>query len=227
MSVTFLVESNEENGENLRRVRAGAAMIGISHERVVSATLDIVTSKTSGCGKSLKIEPAVISRNSEASCQLLKDLVLFVQHSGADGNDPLLSFYRTSTVTGISLQKTITRKEINGAIKDCAVRCGLPPRFFSATSLRKGHATYSALSGVPAELRNKIGGWAPNSKVPDKHYNQSGRVIGALDLATRAGTRALNVRQLRAIIPDDLQGGRPLGFASGGKAASSTEPTIA
>jgi hypothetical protein len=130
---TFTVIS--DNGP--KAILAGDQMIDVRAEYVTSLSLDFVTSKTTGSGRTHQILPALISRCSERSAQLLDAFVAFVQHSGANGNEPLLSFYRTSLITHRRAHKTLRRNDVNAEIKKCAVRCGLPPKYFSSISLRK------------------------------------------------------------------------------------------
>jgi hypothetical protein len=194
-------------GNHAGTIRAGPDMKAVAPSSVATLTIDIVTSKTTGGSKALRILPAVISRSTAESTQLLIDFVHFVQHSGSFGSQPLLSFYRTSPITGQRLHKVITRKEVSHEIKECAIRCGLPARFFSATSLRKGHATQTSLSGWSAVERNIAGGWAPNSRVPDKHYDHSKRLHGALDAAASSDARHMDIQHLRSLIPRSLTNG--------------------
>ena len=198
-SVSFLVD--QPAGQ--RRVAAGSAMQSVGDSQVVSMTIEIVTSKTTGGGKALKILPAVISRHTAESSQLLIDFARFVRKSGSERDQPLLSFYRESPKTRKRMHKILTRKDINQEIKACAIRCGLPASFFSATScLRKDHAIQTTRSWMWAQERNVAGGWAVNSKVPDRHYDQSRpRVHGALDAAASNGSRSMNVEHLRALVP--------------------------
>lgn len=190
-----------QGSEMVRTVAAGPEMRNVAPEEVQSLTIEMVTSKTTGRGKALKILPAVISNNSDESSQLLQDFVAFVQHSGAENDDPLLSFYRTSALTGKRMLKVLTRKEITREVKACAVRYGLPSNLFSANSLRKGHATQTSMGGMAKRDRNIAGGWAPDSSVPDKHYDHSKRLHGALDAAASVGARRMSVQQLRALVP--------------------------
>jgi hypothetical protein len=184
-----------------RNVRAGPDMVGIAGGAVLSVSLEFPTSKTTGSLKPTKSGSAVILRSCPQSGQLLEDLAEFVQHSGSSGEQPLLSFYRTSHKTNQRTHKTLTRREVNLEIKAGAVRCGLPPHFFSATSLRKGNATTTSLAGLSTEERNSAGGWAPGSTVPDIHYDQSKRISGALDAGAREGRKPLGVEQLQQMVP--------------------------
>jgi hypothetical protein len=194
---TFTVIS--DNGP--KAILAGDQMIDVRAEYVTSLSLDFVTSKTTGSGRTHQILPALISRCSERSAQLLDDFVAFVQHSGANGNEPLLSFYRTSLITHRRAHKTLRRNDVNAEIKKCAVRCGLPPKYFSSISLRKGNATATSLGGLSTTERNVAGGWAPTSRVPDIHYDTSKRITGALDVASRNVSNLLNLDQLRGMVP--------------------------
>lgn len=183
------------------KVKAGPAMRHYKPCDVVSLTIAILTSKTSGGGKKMKLEPIVITRCSSRSSQLLDDFTLFVQHAGVEGDQPLLSFYRKSKKTGHIAHKIVTRREIVAEIKACATRCGLPPQYFSANSLRKGNATQSSLARLNPEERNRAGGWAPGSTVPDQHYDHAARYHGALDAASNVGARHLNTGLVRAMLP--------------------------
>ena len=194
---SFLVQTDE----GPRTILAGDQMIGVRAECVASLTLDFVTSKSTGSGRTHQILPALISRRSERSSQLLSDFVAFVKHSGANGNEPLLSFYRTSPITRRRAHKTLRRNDVNSEIKACAVRCGLPPKYFSSISLRKGNATATSLGGLSAMERNVAGGWAPTSRVPDIHYDNTKRITGALDVASRDVGNLLNLDRLKEMVP--------------------------
>jgi hypothetical protein len=183
------------------KIPAGPGMKGYGLSSVVALTIEIPSSKTTGSGRRHQLEPIVIARSTSRSSQLLDDFVEFIQHSGSGGQQPLLSFYRRSEVTGIVMHKTLTKKEINSEIKACAVRCGLPPKFFSGMSLRKGNATQSSLGRLSAEERNRVGGWAVDSKVPDRHYDKSVRVHGALDAASNVGAKSLTIHDIRSMVP--------------------------
>ena len=185
----------------VKKIAAGPGLVGVNLRLVDSMTIEIPTSKTTGSGRKHQLEPILISRTTDLSSQLLDDFVRFVQHSGASGEDPLFSFYRQSEKTGLTALKKLVRKEITSAIKACAVRCGLPPRYFSGNSLRKGTATQLSLGGLPAEDRNIAGGWARDSKVPDLHYDASRRVRGALDAAGNNGASSLSTKDLQAMFP--------------------------
>ena len=204
MNAKFLVRYTRSTESDVKTISAGGEMVNIAIGQVVSLTLDFVTSKTTGSGRSHQIVPALITRTTARSTQLLEDFVNFVQHSGASGDDPLLSFYRTSPKTHKRMRKILRRKEINDEIKACAVRCGLPAHYFSSVSLRKANATVSSLAGASASERNVTGGWAPESRVPDVHYDHSKRIAGALDAATHHGANAvatLNIERIRQMLP--------------------------
>lgn len=193
--------SVEKADGTIIKIPAGPDMTVYDVRSVVALTIEIPTSKTTGSCRRHQLEPIVIARSTSRSSQLLDDFTEFVQHSGSHGPQPLLSFYRRSDVTGIKMHKTLTKKEINSEIKACALRCGLPPKFFSGMSLRKGNATQSSLGRLSTEERNRAGGWAINSKVPDRHYDKSVRVHGALDAASNVGAKSLTIHDIRSMVP--------------------------
>jgi hypothetical protein len=197
--VTFSVTTSTNT---IVKVSAGPAMRDYEPVQVTAMTIDIPTSKTTGGGKKMKLEPIVITRFSPRSSQLLDDFAAFVRNAGTEGDQPLLSFYRRSKKTGRVAHKVVTRREIVTEIKACAIRCGLPPQYFSGNSLRKGNATQSSLGLLSAEERNRAGGWAQGSTVPDEHYDHAARYHGALDAANNLGARQLNSGIVRAMLPN-------------------------
>jgi hypothetical protein len=203
---TFTVSEGEER----RIVQVGPELGGVAPEAVQALTLQCISSKTIGGGAPAPMVSLVFTRSSPGSVRLLLDCLEFAQHAGVSGSDPLLSYRRISRKTNRMSHKVLTRRIVNEAIKACAVRCGLPANFFSATSLRKGNPTTTSLAGFSRNERNQAGGWAPNSTVPDRHYDHSARIQGALDAAAGAGAERLGVGQLRLMVPWETGRG-PLG----------------
>jgi hypothetical protein len=143
------------------------------------------------------------------------------------GSENLLSCHRSSPITHISSNKVPTRNEDIEEIKGGAVRCGAAGHFFAATSLRKDTATDLARAGLPREERNRIGGWAPDSSVPERHYDHSKRIEGVLDAGSEEGVRPLGLEHLRLMIPHQ-EGTEPLGRRRhrGGKGSPSRQTGV-
>ena len=76
----------------------------------------------------------------------------------------------------------VTAGEVNGAIKKLASQFDFDPRMFSSRSLRSGLASSLNALGVSSEKRNRIGGWAAGSTVPDNHYVHSESIQGVFGL---------------------------------------------
>jgi hypothetical protein len=197
-------------GEEYRIVHIGPELEGVAPEAVKALTVQCMSSKTTGGGTPASMLSLVFTRSSPGSEQLLLDCLEFAKHAGVCGSDPLLSYRRVSLKTNRRSHKVLTRSIVNEAIKACAVRCGLPADYFSATSLRKGNPTTTTLAGFSREDRNRAGGWALNSTVPDRHYDHSDRIRGALDAAAGAGAERMGVEQLRLMLPQRT-GREPLG----------------
>ena len=165
----------------------------------MSVRISTVTSKVTGSGRSHKVVDALITRSCEASSQFIDDLAEFVRRSEVSGDDPLFSFYRTSKTTKRRAKKILTRGEVSAELKNCAERLNLPKKRFATRSLRKGMSTQMSLGNRSREERNRAGGWAPTSLVPDIHYDISAQLRGALDAAAAPGATTLTDSQLRAL----------------------------
>jgi hypothetical protein len=189
-------------GSTITRVEAGPRMNDAErsdNSLIINVNITIITSKSSGSCRSNKVAEIVLTRDhSTAVSQLIDDLADFSRHSGSQGDQPFFSFYRTSPVTDKRLHKVLTRKDLVTEVQNCAERFNLPRAKFATKSFRKGNATQSGLSNIPKEERNRIGGWAPRSRVPDQHYDSSAQYRGALDLAEVPGSTVLTTEQLRA-----------------------------
>lgn len=181
------------------KVPAGPALCSIIDSRISSVRIATVTSKTTGSGRSQRTVDALITRDCEASSQFINDLAEFVRRSEVSGDDPLFSFYRTSEKTGLKSKKVLTRGEVANELKKCADRLGLPRERFATRSLRKGMSTQMSLGNLSREERNRAGGWAPGSSIPDVHYDRSSQLRGALEAAAAPGAATLSTDQLRAL----------------------------
>lgn len=133
-----------------------------------------VTTKTTGRSKVRMPDEKSLARSSTLESQLLDDFCEWMLYSGVLGSDEV--FTRYATVNGgrgrlvESSRKVLTRREVNDAIKGCAVRCGLPGASFSSKSLRSGASTQGKRNGDSDEQVCVRGGWARGSRVPANHY---------------------------------------------------------
>ena len=190
---------NVSSPKGIVKLPAGPELLGVLNSSIVSVRISTVTSKMTGSGRSHKIVDALITRDCEASSQFVDDLAEFVRHSQVSGDDPLFSFYRVSDKTKRRAKKVLTRGEVTIELKKCAGRLNLPSKRFATRSLRKGMSTQMSLGNISREERNRAGGWAPGSTIPDTHYDRSAQLRGALGAASLPGASTITNDQLRSL----------------------------
>ena len=84
------------------------------------------------------------------------------------------------------------------AVKQAAVRCGLPPQHFSTSSTRRFFATQMDFAGVSKAERNAVGGWSQTSSVADGHYSREGALRGAFAVL---GAQRLSLTDVQRLVP--------------------------
>ena len=84
------------------------------------------------------------------------------------------------------------------AVKQAAVRCGLPPQHFSTSSTRRFFATQMDFAGVSKAERNAVGGWSQTSSVADGHYSREDALRVAFAVL---GARRLSLTNVQRLVP--------------------------
>ena len=201
--ISFLVVDPLLNME--KRIKGGSSMSSylarqdVSLDMVKSVDMLYVTSKTSGKVKSLVDNPKTLGRNSEVESTVLDDLSLWIQHSGVQESDELLTRY---SATGSRI--VVIRKDVRAAIKEAVGSIGLPARNFSIKSLRSGFGTHAVANGMDMNQMKVRGGWVKDSDVPDKYYVRNMNSTGALALSTSSsGVQKHGVKEIRRMLPDE------------------------
>ncbi|KAJ1417340.1 hypothetical protein B484DRAFT_400865, partial [Ochromonadaceae sp. CCMP2298] len=82
----------------------------------------------------------------------------------------------------------LTSKMVATAMKLAAEQFGLDPKRFSTCSFRKHYVSMAQATGTGAAERNRRGGWATGSTVPDTNY-YTGETVGLLGRRGGAGSR--------------------------------------
>ena len=118
-----------------------------------------------------------ISRDTVIEATILEDLCMWIVQAAPEATDEFTCRYDNKRN-----RKVVTAGEVNVSIKQLAVSFDFDPRMFSSRSLRSGLASSLNALGVSSERRNRIGGWAAGSTVPDNHYVHYESVQGVFGL---------------------------------------------
>ena len=79
---------------------------------------------------------------------------------------------------------------------------GLPENRFSTRSLRSGFGTHAQANGMDACDLHICGGWAVNSRVPQKHYIKRMHNKGAFAISTSiSGIQMHGVNEIQRMLP--------------------------
>ena len=149
--------------------KAGPAMKGVQRVDVAGVRVKLSTHKAGvDCSVGVQV-------GSLASSELVGDLVEWAVHwadqdlAAKDGY--FLSFWRLSRGRLPRLTfKTVTSKELRGAIKSGCADFGLDTVHFSGKSMRKTMATNEELTGASEEDRNQRGRWSGKGSTAAKFY---------------------------------------------------------
>ena len=176
---------------------AGSALIGLTpveagegYRNVSRCSIKGVTTKNK-----ITVKGKLISRRSPEESLFLDDLIAFVVHAKAAGNEELFSFRKANgdrvVLTGRSVRDEIKRT--------CAIY-GLDPDYFSAHSLRKGAITHMRSQGTSVDDRLDRGNYAPNSRVMSLTYDQS-LGLGPLGSNSLQGGRKPDIQDVKRMLP--------------------------
>jgi len=140
--------------------------------RVQFTELSFLTSKTSRQAVITNIvDVKKVGRTSDEESILLNDLCYWMVYAKPKLGDELLTrYWPKKSGKKPDNRKVVSANIVNLVIKILARWYGLPEAMFSSRSLRSGMASQTKAVGMSDEQRNRIGGWALNSKVPKTHY---------------------------------------------------------
>ena len=169
----------------------------VSNCLVKEADLVYMTSKTSKSGAAILQAPKTLGRNSDEESELLNDLLDWFRHNDVMADEELL------TRRGINgARRVVKRKDVRKAIKDAVGAFGLPEDRFSTRSLRSGFGTHAQANGMDACDLHIRGGWAVNSRVPEKHYIKRMHNKGAFAISTSiSGIQMHGVNEIQRMLP--------------------------
>ena len=109
-----------------------------------------------------------VGRRTVEESLFLDDLIQFIVHAKARGNEELFSFRKAN-----GDRVFLTGRSVREEVKSTCGLFGLDPEYFSSHSIRKGGITQMGALGSSAEHMLARGGYAPNSRVMSQIYDQS------------------------------------------------------
>ena len=130
----------------------------------------------------------VFARRSEQESQWLRDLSTWVVMANPKPEDPIFTRRVAKTPRGRVFTKKLTAMMIREAVKEMAVKAGLPADRFSSHSLRKGGVTQMSALGASSEDKRDRGNYADGSTVFDTVYDYSTVGLGPLACNANLGT---------------------------------------
>ena len=130
----------------------------------------------------------MFDRRSEQESQWLRDLSIRVVMANPKPEDPIFTRRVAKTPGGRVFTKKLTTMMIREAVKDMAVKAGLPADRFSSHSLRKGGVTQMSALGASSEDKRDRGNYADESTVFDTVYDYSNVGLGPLACNANLGT---------------------------------------
>ena len=163
-----------QGGQNLRKF----LLVDINRnvKRVQFCELSLLSGKTVR-SKSFVLDKKKIGRDTLIESTILEDLCMWIVFAKPMENDEFTCRY-----DNLHSRKVVTAGEVNLGIKRVATFYKFDERMFSSRSLRSGLSSSLGALGVSSVIRNRIGGWAAGSTVPDIHYTHSESVQGVLGM---------------------------------------------
>lgn len=175
--LTFYVQADgtvrNRSGSSIAQSFAAMGDGSITIRDVVECRVLTASSK----GKQV-VKPKLIARRSPAESLFLDELLCFMSRSGARGSDELFSMR-----TGTGRKTALTARRVRDAIKLTCVTLGLPPKYFSSHSLRKGGITQMRTLGATEEDRRDRGNYSAKSTVMNSTYDYA---VGLGPLAAKS-----------------------------------------
>ena len=186
----YRIQGGEEISQYLKRN-------DVNNSLVIEANMIYMTSKTSKSGSANLQEPKTLGRNSHEESQLLDDLLDWIKHNNVVADEELLTRHGDN-----GSRRVVKRKDVRQAIKEAVGAFGLPEDRFSTRSLRSGFGTHAQANGLEEREIHARGGWAANSKVPEKHYIRRMHNRGAFAIPASASGRQMHgLGEIQRMLP--------------------------
>jgi hypothetical protein len=144
----------------------------------------------------------LVGRRSPEETAFLDDIVMFVVHSGAGGEEDLLSCERPDG-SRLVLSSRAVREELKATVKD-------EGQYFSSHSLRKGAITHMRALGASEDDRRERGNFALGSTVMNSTYDYAVTGLGPSASNSLEGGHKPTLNELRRMVPAVLPG--PIGM---------------
>jgi hypothetical protein len=190
---TFTIESGGQvanvSGSGLTALGLHSSVEGMS--QITECRVRTVSSK----GK-LTVKDKLVGRRSPEESAFLDDIITFIVHSGARGDEELFSCERPNG-TRIALSSRAVRDELKATVRDE----GLPELYFSSHSLRKGAITHMRALGASEDDRRERGMFAVGSTVMNTTYDYAVTGLGPSASNSLEGGRKPTVNDLKRLIP--------------------------
>ena len=173
----FLVEGETgklklTGGEEIRAFLTGD--LDAHMAKVLCVDIVVLTGKNQNRA-SFSQQARTIGRGSVFETGLLEDILEWMVISGVKAEDEFVTRYfaRAGGAPGAFDRKVVTPQMVREAVKESCVALGLPPKRYSAKSLRSGFATHMTTCGISREAIVTRAGWSRRSRVPEIHYISS------------------------------------------------------
>jgi hypothetical protein len=150
--------------------------------------IDESATKTLGTGQ--------IGRQEVSGGDILPNIVMFVVHSGAKGDEELLSCFRPDG-SRLVLSSRAVRDELKTTVKDE----GLPELYFSSHSLRKGAITHMRALGASEDDRRERGNFSLGSTVMNSTSDCVVTGLGPSASNSLEGGSKPTLNDLRRLVP--------------------------
>ena len=144
----------------------------------------------------LTVKDKLVGRRSPEETAFLDDIVMFVVHSGAKGDEELLSCSRPDG-SRLVLSSRAVRDELKTTVKDE----GLPELYFSSHSLRKGAITHMRVLGASEDDRRERGNFSLGSTVMNSTYDYAVTGLGPSASNSLEGGCKPTLNDLRRLVP--------------------------
>jgi hypothetical protein len=144
----------------------------------------------------LTVKDKMIGRRSVEESTFLDDIVTFTVHSGAKGEEEMLSCERPDG-TRLALTSRAVRDELKRTVKEE----GLPPLYFSSHSLRKGAITHMRALGASEDDRRERGNFAQGSTVMNSTYDYAVTGLGPSASNSLDGGHKPTIKDLKRLVP--------------------------
>lgn len=190
LTFTVVIDGEAKNVIGSELPATGLLRTPAGKRQVVECRMLAASSKAK-----VAVKPKLLGRRSPEESEFLGDLMDFLAHSGATGNEELLSFRRAD-----GNLTALRARSVRDELKTTCKRNGLPPDYFSSHSLRKGAITQMRSLGSSEDDRRDRGNYAPGSQVMNNTYDYA-TGMGPLAANSLAGGHKPDLSDLKRLIP--------------------------